>query len=364
MISDLTISKLSNHHSSMFHRERFSFKLSNVHPALRRVLYEAITVCVPVKVLVPKFSSDTYDTDDVFVQINFFLKQIMSIPISQDTPLDAKFSINIHNTSSQMLIVKSSELRCSNYTETYFDQNLRLFSLEPGRALRLDIIEVEIQRSLADDNAKAVVAYLEYEECLDSPAVIYEDKHGKHHTVSMLADDILHYTGESDMTKFLGIEGRILVLRPESESYDKDGLHFHLYKKVIQEDAERPIKFVGAFDVLQNNHYLRFSTDGTMTPKDIIRHAIEFIVNMFRDIKAQISCVDSNGGFMFGYIGASKKYAYAIVQTAFDIGPEIEVRVMEKAGSHNSWEIYSADMGLIHSSLDRLIEMHSNMQLS
>jgi hypothetical protein len=131
MIQDKKIIQLPNLHMSMFHREEFSFKLVGVHPAVRRIFYEAITVCIPVKVLVPKFNEDTFETDNPYVMINYLIKQISAIPLSQDIPLDAKFHINIKNNDSKFLIVTSSEIRCLNYDEIYFDNNYKLFTLNP-----------------------------------------------------------------------------------------------------------------------------------------------------------------------------------------------------------------------------------------
>jgi hypothetical protein len=225
--------------------------------------------------------------------------------------------------------------------------------------LRFDSIGVEVHRSLTNDNARAITAFLEYEECLDSPAVIYQDSQGKHHTVSMTAEDITFYTGITNMEDVLGLEGRLLVLKPESKNYDEDSPTFKLYKKIIHEDAEREIHFVGAFDIVQKNHYLRFMTDGNMKADDIIKYAVEYIIESFTKLKEGMSKVQTQDGYTFGYSGIGKKYAYAITQLAYDIAPEIEMYVIDVAGINNSWEIFSKDSDLVYNIIDRLIDSFS-----
>lgn len=363
MISDLKITNLSNLTSSMFTRQKFGFRLSGVHPPIKVILFEAIQLGIPIRILNVDVNPDTFDTDNAFIQINHLRSQVQGIPIKQDIPLDALFKINIRNETSSLMIVTSNSIVCTNYDDKYFDINHPIFSLKPGQFLRLDKIMVEEHISKTTGNSSAITAHIDYDECLDSPAVVYEAKDGKHHTKNMLAEDIEHYTGISDMLEFIDLKGRILVQKSDSKYYDVDNLpSYSLYKKVIKEDLTREIKFVGAFDVIQLNHYLRFRTDGNVEPQKIISYAIDYVKKMFSDIREHASLIRNDDGFIFGYIGCAPSYAYAITFTAKDIAPELSMQVMDKAGSQDSWEIYSEDDKIFYSTIDQLLEKFSELE--
>lgn len=141
-VSDETAKKLMPKNPMKLERMEFLIKgvNSSIPSALRRVILTGLTV----KALNFDMKAGNYETSDKFNAFPYVNHRIRMIPVNQNIPLDAKFSLNIANDTSKLMFVKTSHLKSdikSNYK--LFDETITICTLQPGKYIRIKNIFVE-----------------------------------------------------------------------------------------------------------------------------------------------------------------------------------------------------------------------------
>lgn len=107
---------------------------SRIANAIRRTIED--------EVIAKSLEPGNVETNDVYVLKDELKNNIRQIPIDQSIPLDATFSLAVENNRSNVLPVKSGQIRTS--IKTPFNSRIELCSLNQGKKIRIkDITVVE-----------------------------------------------------------------------------------------------------------------------------------------------------------------------------------------------------------------------------
>src|SRR5690242_10310642 len=120
--------------------EKISFRLSNCNPAVANAIRREVMSGLKWKCL--HVEIEDIVTNEPYLKLHEFCKRIAYIPLDQDTPLDATFSINVKNTNmhENRMIVHSDVIR--GKSKSPYDHTYRIAELHPGNYLQVAKITV------------------------------------------------------------------------------------------------------------------------------------------------------------------------------------------------------------------------------
>ena len=98
-----------------------------------------------VKTIRLTFDLEDYETNDPFAKLNdLMLLAVQSIPIKQDTPKDATFSINVKNSESQSMNITAGDIISDKQSvKNIFDHATPLMPLAPNKYLKIKKIYID-----------------------------------------------------------------------------------------------------------------------------------------------------------------------------------------------------------------------------
>lgn len=122
--------------------EHFSFELHNANNAISNGLRRML--CGELPALALWFESEDFSTDNPFSVIGMIRNRLRLIPISQAISTDAIFSLDVANDTATVKYFHTNDLRQISGAKLSggFCNNQPLFTLEPGKFLRINRITV------------------------------------------------------------------------------------------------------------------------------------------------------------------------------------------------------------------------------
>lgn len=139
--------------------QKMSFEITNSNCAIANGLRRTIKSEIPVRYLTVSmtdiFTTDPYVTGDVV------RKRLEMIPIPQDTPLGATYSIRFENTSDTYADVLSSEIKQRGSTPVGFIQSIPIVSINSYQSFVIENITVAETQGYV--NSRATVGRVGYD---------------------------------------------------------------------------------------------------------------------------------------------------------------------------------------------------------
>ena len=130
---------------------QLSFKIKNTKSSL----VNAIRRCMSDELLVKALTTDmsNIQTNDKFVLNDLIQSRLQLIPLLQSINKDIKFSLNIHNNTTQNMSVKTNLLINTDTKDKkiYFNQNIKLCNLKPNTYLNISDIYVNKDYGLTNN---------------------------------------------------------------------------------------------------------------------------------------------------------------------------------------------------------------------
>lgn len=151
--------------------EKISFRLSNVNMSIASALRRTISLELPVKAMFVDFT--TIKFTDTFPIHEMVAKRIRMIPIMQNTPDNARFSLNVTNTMPITIDVKSGEI--TGKGKIPFNETFTLCTLNPSTSITIPEITIKTAYGFNENDGMHVVAYQSSKIALDqTPINMYE----------------------------------------------------------------------------------------------------------------------------------------------------------------------------------------------
>ncbi len=117
------------------------FRVSPVSNAVSSAIRRTVTCELPVRSMV--CDRECITTTDVFIIPDMVMKRFKMIPIDQSVSMDAVFDLEVENTSSVEIDVKSSSLRGRGMKHSPFNHTYTLFTLKPEKSIKITGITVQ-----------------------------------------------------------------------------------------------------------------------------------------------------------------------------------------------------------------------------
>ncbi len=123
--------------------EYVSMQFHNTNNAVANAFRRVISSELPVKYLTLEYNDII--TDDKYIIGEMIIQRINSIPLVQDCPDGAKFRLDYTNTTSEVVRIKSGNIKIEqngNSQAIFFNKNIELLTLNPGRQIHMRSIYV------------------------------------------------------------------------------------------------------------------------------------------------------------------------------------------------------------------------------
>ena len=167
--------------------KRMSFQISGVNNAESNAIRRTIGCELLVSALHTEY--ENISTNDMFIIPEMLVKRMRMIPVDQSVPLDAIFEIDVINKTTNIVEIKSSEIRIvspgkgtkerPSIKKLPFNETFTLFTLEPGRYMKITNIGIHQDFGFREDYGTHVVAFNTASVAVDQiPINMYEPELG------------------------------------------------------------------------------------------------------------------------------------------------------------------------------------------
>jgi len=254
--------------------EKISFRVSNCNPAVANAIRREVISGLKWKCL--HVEIDDITTNEPYLKLHEFCKRIAYIPLDQDTPLDAVFSINVKNTNmhENRMIVHSDAIK--GKSKSPYDLTYRIAELHPGNYLQVNRVTVREGYSWKNDepdgaNSKfSPTSNIEY-DVLDYKYVTVMNEKQQFYTAYVKTSDLK--LGDADLGK------RILIMADKSyaDALDKNtlgGKKYEFSEKIVIGS----FRFYQSTEVKPQDFRIGVRTLGNIDARDLIRRTIECIL--------------------------------------------------------------------------------------
>jgi len=134
-----------------FNHSTLSFNIYNTKSSF----VNALRRCILDELLVKSLYFDIPDitSNDYFILNDLIQKRVKLISTSQSINSDVKFSLSVHNNSTEIIPIKTSSIINSNDKDNkiYFNQNIKLCDLKPNKVINIKNIHIKSDYGLNDN---------------------------------------------------------------------------------------------------------------------------------------------------------------------------------------------------------------------
>lgn len=284
--------------------ENVSFYIRDANTAIANGLRRVIEGELKIKILTCDIKD--IDTDEDFVKRGELIDRINYIPIDQNLPMNAEFSLNISNTDpkKEYLIVHSSDMvQTSGNSNKPFAGTFRIAELRPGKYLIIPKIKV-IEGYGFNYSAHCLTTQIEYHITDYIPVKFVNERANiisKRVKTTELLELFKRYKIKYDGSPDDLFRKKILIIPNKSYQHL---LTSDQKKKIKQFDivVENPdaweinelnfddkfLKEYQSTEMSAKNFFLSFMTNGNIDPKKMMQLACENINERLINIKESI----------------------------------------------------------------------------
>lgn len=289
---------------------------AKVANAIRRTLLDEIKA--------KALDAGEVETNDIYILKDELRENIGLIPIDQTIPIGAKFSLAVENNKTNILPVKSRQIRTS--IKNPFNSRIELCSLNPGK--RVQIKNISVVEGRGRNHAKfSLVSTVGY-KMLDYMNVYYLNEKNKEESYTLTTEQVQKITKTKNV-----MDKKILIIpTKEQKSYMSEKLKARLkyYDIIVDPDPKLKLKELHNYqstEYIANKFQIKIRTLGTIDPLKLLEmcygtilQELNFIYNM-KSFAVDVS--ESKGVFHFHIKNSSYTLGEAINYTVYEMNPDI-----------------------------------------
>lgn len=245
--------------------EHMEFNILNVSNAVSNGIRRTITCELLVNSMICNY--EDIETNDMFIIREQIIKRIRTIPVDQKTPLDTMFSLVSSNETAEVRDIKSGEIKIikSKSSGTHklpFNETFTLFTLQPGKFIKISNITM-------------------------NPAFGYNSDDGMH----------------------------VVAFNAASTALDQEPINAYVVNSTgIPSRISNPREWK-----------ISFNTNGTMPPKQIIFAACDNLISRITSVRELLTNIENNGDeFTLTVVGESDTIGNLFERTICDLYPNIK----------------------------------------
>lgn len=299
------------------------------------------------------------ETDDVYVLKDVLANNIKQIPIDQSIPIDAKFKLAVENNRTNLLPVKSKQIKSS--INNPFNSRIELCALNPGKLVRIKDISVVEGRGKHDARF-SLVSTIGY-KMLDFMEVYYLNTKNKCESYILPTEQIASLAGMKPRSI---IDKKVLIIPTKDQQTHmsnklKERLRY--YDVVIEPMAKSKSKMdLTKLHNYQSTEYhakefrLTIKTLGTIAPNKLLDLALSTILQELKYIfgmkEYAVELSQSDDVYHFQLKNSSHTLGEAINYTIYQSNPEIALVNLTKRDPISN----SIVINIKHSSAEKLFK--------
>lgn len=248
------------------------------------------TIACELKVLYLTCKYESIVTSDPFIIPEMIQKRLRMIPLLQSTSPGAKFSLDVTNNTLLPMDVKTGSIK--GKIPGSFDSTYTLLTLGPGHSLQINDITCASEYGYVQEYGMCSVAFNAVSICKDiKPVDVYEE------------------AGRDEMGRWKEDRGGV-----------KDTAGINSSGKPAETPATSRSQMADP-----RVWEIKFNTNGTMSPRDIIRAACaEIIARLKKLLSLLYTMVNNESQYTLTIQGESDTIGNLIVKTTDEMYPDVE----------------------------------------